>query len=65
MMKADSRIRQLATLDVLDGKGKVEVRVAATSSLGYRDEVERMTRVVPNGFPLEIYASGQLKYEQE
>ena len=65
MMKADSRIRQLATLDVLDGKGKVEVRVAATSSLGHRDEVERMTRVVPNRFPLEIYASGQLKYEQE
>ena len=56
-------MRQLATLDVLDGKGEIDIKLAATSESGYSDTVERKTTVVPKGFPFHLYASSQLKYE--
>lgn len=57
---ADSRIRQIATLDITEAKGTFEIAIAADSK-ELKDRVVRTTTVAPSGFPFDLYASGLLK----
>lgn len=56
----EARVRELVTMDVADGNGDVQLTLGATAK-GHKDRVTRSTKVVPRGFPFELYASGLLK----
>jgi hypothetical protein len=61
----DGRVRDMATLEVGSGKpGHTQVSIKASSST-HNDHVTRTTKIVPKGFPYQLFASGLLKYEKE
>eukprot|EP00026_Physarum_polycephalum_P003227 Phypoly_transcript_03237.p1 GENE.Phypoly_transcript_03237~~Phypoly_transcript_03237.p1 ORF type:complete len:799 (+),score=122.12 Phypoly_transcript_03237:183-2399(+) len=56
------RLRDMATLEVGDsGKpGRAQVSIVASSPT-HNDNVTRTTKIVPKGFPYQLFASGLLK----
>lgn len=64
-LKADTRVRQLVTIEVGDGKGEAKVKLNAKTKAFFgsvTDSVTRTTTVVPKGFPYSLYAAGVIKY---
>jgi hypothetical protein len=54
----------MATLEVGVGSAKKDTRVSiVAASSSHNDSVTRATKVVPKGFPYQLFASGLIQYE--